>query len=818
MRRRPSESSISKIPALGFTLAILFSLALAGDAAAQTLAQKKASARAQSERAAKLRTALEGRPQDERTLAEHQRVISTFRRVYLITPHAVEAPASLVAIAELYQEMGRRFDPKFFQSAIDAYQFLLHEYPTHRFRDDALFTIGQVQRQELNQLDAAELTFQEFLRRFPGSSKAEQARQALAEIAAAREEERKESSRKALAEQREQQQKMPRVTNIRHWNAENSTRVVVDLEDVVQFQAHRIANPDRIYFDLHTARLSPTLAGKTLEVQSGFLNSIRVAQNQAGVVRVVFEVANIKDYSAFLLPNPHRLVVDIYGEQPEAPRTQRAAAKAPEKVEPEPVKAEKAASPAAEPSAKSVAAAEKQPEAAPPTPPQPTRNGQHSLTRALGLKAGRIVIDAGHGGHDTGTVGPTGLMEKDLSLDLAVRLGKMIQEQLPGTEVIYTREDDAFVPLESRTALANQVKADLFLSIHANASRDRQARGIETYYLSFSTSDEAMEVAARENALSQSSIHELQDIIKKIARNEKVEESREIRHESIDVLFGGVPRAHETAAAATDERVKEPTLAAKWLDHVERELCEHRVRLPGEEQTHLGKLRERDREAFRHGVRVARVREPGAVFEHPDPRRGEKSHLRAELTGLLAAVVELARELAVEEHHRFAAVAAVFGAAEAENVDTELPGDLFRFRAEAGNGIGEPSPIHVQRESEFAALLADRPELVERVHGAHLRRLRETHRARLRVVDVGAFPHPLFDAVRIDLAVLAGNLKHLHSVREELGGTALVGFDVRNLVTQDAVIRLPHGGERQSVGCGAVEYEKDLAVRLEGVA
>jgi N-acetylmuramoyl-L-alanine amidase len=122
-------------------------------------------------------------------------------------------------------------------------------------------------------------------------------------------------------------------------------------------------------------------------------------------------------------------------------------------------------------------------------------------------------------------------MEKDLCLDVALRLGRMIQEKLPGTEIIYTREDDTFVPLEQRTAIANQAKADLFISVHANSSRDQRARGIETFYLSFAATEDALEVAARENALSQSSIHELQDLLKKIARNEKIDESRELARE-----------------------------------------------------------------------------------------------------------------------------------------------------------------------------------------------------------------------------------------------------------------------------------------------
>ncbi|MEO8727491.1 MAG: N-acetylmuramoyl-L-alanine amidase, partial [Acidobacteriaceae bacterium] len=131
-----------------------------------------------------------------------------------------------------------------------------------------------------------------------------------------------------------------------------------------------------------------------------------------------------------------------------------------------------------------------------------------------------------HGGYDTGTIGPNGLLEKDLVLDVALRLGKLLERRL-GAEVVYTRDDDTFVPLETRTAIANKEQADLFISVHANASRDPSARGIETYYLNFTSSSDALEVAARENAVSEKSIHELQDLVKKIALKDKIEESRE---------------------------------------------------------------------------------------------------------------------------------------------------------------------------------------------------------------------------------------------------------------------------------------------------
>jgi N-acetylmuramoyl-L-alanine amidase len=170
---------------------------------------------------------------------------------------------------------------------------------------------------------------------------------------------------------------------------------------------------------------------------------------------------------------------------------------------------------------------------------RPTASGGRSLTRALGLKIGKIVIDAGHGGHDTGTIGPNGLLEKDVVLDVAKRLGRLLESRL-GSEVIYTRQDDTFIPLETRTAIANRERADLFISIHANSSHDADARGVETYYLNFTSSPEALEVAARENAVSEKSIHELQDLVKKIALKDKIDESREFAGDVQESLYGGL--------------------------------------------------------------------------------------------------------------------------------------------------------------------------------------------------------------------------------------------------------------------------------------
>jgi N-acetylmuramoyl-L-alanine amidase len=231
---------------------------------------------------------------------------------------------------------------------------------------------------------------------------------------------------------------------------------------------------------------------------------------------------------------------------------------------------------------------------------RPTASGDRSLIRALGLKIGRIVIDPGHGGHDTGTIGPNGLEEKDLVLEVGRRLGKILETQL-GAEVVYTRKDDTFIPLETRTAIANQQRADLFISIHANSSQDPSARGVETYYLNFTSSPEALEVAARENAVSEKSIYELQDLVKKIALKEKIEESREFAGDVQESLHSGLAAK---SPAIRDRGVKKapfivliganmPSILAE-ISFVSNPTDEHRLE--------TGEYRQRIAESLYHGI------------------------------------------------------------------------------------------------------------------------------------------------------------------------------------------------------------------------
>jgi N-acetylmuramoyl-L-alanine amidase len=175
----------------------------------------------------------------------------------------------------------------------------------------------------------------------------------------------------------------------------------------------------------------------------------------------------------------------------------------------------------------------------PPAAPIANRAGSFSLARQLGLSARRIVIDAGHGGHDPGTIGRNGLQEKELVLDVALRLSRLVKSEL-GAEVIMTRDTDVFIPLEERTAIANSKGADLFLSVHANSSRSPKARGIETYFLNFAADPHAEEVAARENSISAATMKDLQGLVKAITLNSKIDESRDFASSVHESLVGNL--------------------------------------------------------------------------------------------------------------------------------------------------------------------------------------------------------------------------------------------------------------------------------------
>src|SRR5215469_3714313 len=369
-------------------LAACVACVVVSSAEARTVKQKKQAARTQFETAERLREALDGRPESQRTRRDYLKVLEAYRKVYYTAPTSNKADAAALAVAELLDEQGRVFnDPKNYKDAIGQLVFLRREYPGSKYRVEALFTIAEIFRDDLNDTVQAKTTFEDYLKHYPNSSLAPQAKQALAEMADA---ERTASAKKrsarlrtparsastktkaawasitptptpapeAQAEEKAAPEKsskpvrdrdavtadqgapadvatdqssaqsaqdislnpaphrIARLTSVRHWSTPDYTRVAIDLEQEVQYQVGRVPHPDRIFFDLVGTRIAPDLVGKSFEVEAGFLHRIRVAQYKATTARVVLDVDDVAEYSAFLLPNPYRLIIDIHGKLP----------------------------------------------------------------------------------------------------------------------------------------------------------------------------------------------------------------------------------------------------------------------------------------------------------------------------------------------------------------------------------------------------------------------------------------------------------------------------------------------------------------------
>jgi N-acetylmuramoyl-L-alanine amidase len=290
------------------------------------------------------------------------------------------------------------------------------------------------------------------------------------------------------------------IANIRYHTHPNFTRIVLDIGKLREYTPGLIQEQGKIYVDILQARLNPILMDKTFPISTDYLKQISVSQKTVSTVRVAADVdlARVGAYRVYHLFDPFRVVIDISPKMGPAP--------------PAPVPGlEKEAVP---------------PKNAVAKPPDPSASG-YTMIRSLGLGVRTIVLDPGHGGTDPGCLGKGGGREKDVVLDVAQSLKKMLVEK-GGFDVILTRETDIFVPLEDRTVIANQKRADLFISIHANATRNRKRTGIEAFYLNFSPDPAVNEIAARENATSAKNISEMKNIIQAIVRNSKIQESKEL--------------------------------------------------------------------------------------------------------------------------------------------------------------------------------------------------------------------------------------------------------------------------------------------------
>jgi N-acetylmuramoyl-L-alanine amidase len=462
--------------------------------------------------AGQAKAALENSKQKQKYRHNWINVIDRYKRVVIKNPNSKYARNSLLIIGDLYLGLYKhsRLSADLDES-LDYYRRLTKLFPDDPFAGQAQLNVGEIYYSHKKDKDRAYVEFLKVEIHHPQSPQVAEARKWLAKISGSspRKNDPKPAAPVAASAG------IAQVNGIRHWSTATYTRVVIDVDQRTSFTDHllrpdpKLKKPMRLYLDLDRARITPDMK-EVLPIANQLLRQVRVAQYDATTVRVVLDIGDIETYRIFVLPHPFRIVVDVTG-QSSAQAVAQAESKNGGKT---------GSTPHQLTDLKATADKRKKT----PRGPVKTPADTSSLARQLGLGIKKIVIDPGHGGKDHGATGKTGLKEKDLTLRMAKELAQKIEANL-GIECILTRDKDVFMPLEERTALANTAGADLFISIHANAHKDTRIYGIETYILNLATDEEAMKVAARENATSTKNMSDLELILNELMLNAKITES-----------------------------------------------------------------------------------------------------------------------------------------------------------------------------------------------------------------------------------------------------------------------------------------------------
>lgn len=423
-------------------------------------------------------------------------IARAFYSIYLNNPDSSKAPNSLFLSGRMYEEIGNRFESREdLEKSVDRSRLFIRAYPDNSLADDAQIRIARI----IEGWDKKQsyLEYEKVIEDFPSGDMKIAAKNKVQELSPFK----PSTEERARARVNEKSKALVKINKIQHWSTDNYSRVVIHLDKEMPYQSYLLKadqssrKPPRLYVDI-----TGTTVDKNLQVppiEDGLLEEIKFGRNTMDRVRVVLYIKSFVNYRVFSLNEPFRIVIDIEGEKLESDDYL---------VKNKDVKDLKL----------------------PESPPQIDDKDISTLRGALGLKVKTVVIDPGHGGHDSGAVGPTGLKEKDVNLNIAKALKSIIEENgsdVGISKVLLTREDDRFIPLEERTAIAKKYNADIFISIHCNASKNNNAYGIETYILSFTKDPESLIVAARENATTQRGLSDLRDIIKKYLLSSKIEES-----------------------------------------------------------------------------------------------------------------------------------------------------------------------------------------------------------------------------------------------------------------------------------------------------
>ncbi|MEK6591065.1 MAG: N-acetylmuramoyl-L-alanine amidase [Nitrospinota bacterium] len=403
--------------------------------------------------------------------------ILKFKYTYKKYPQSPVADKSLFTAARLYSELSDisldkpvpdKAQESDIEKSIILFKKVIHEYPSSTLADDAEYMIGEIYFRT-NNLPLAYSSYNTVIKNYPEGDMTKSAKIKLSELLKVFQPIDKQPPQSPLTKEELKgvvplSNNLVTVKGIRHWSNPEYTRIVVDMEDKVDYKGHRVANPDRLFIDIYKSKVSPEI-NEPISINNGLLKGLRAGQNQSDTVRVVLDLDSIGSYSIIHLQNPFRIVIDVDGLLTEKDNKGNRE------------------------SSKQIGGKINLPE-------QNTDKKNGSPYAHNTMK--KIVIDPGHGGKDSGAIGKGGLMEKTVVLDIAKRLREIIKRK-SNYEVILTRESDIFLALEDRTTIANMENAELFISIHANASRKRYIKGIETYFQGIPRTEEERETAAREN-------------------------------------------------------------------------------------------------------------------------------------------------------------------------------------------------------------------------------------------------------------------------------------------------------------------------------
>ena len=431
------------------------------------------------------------------------RCIQAYEKYYQKYPEGRQADEALYATARLYKGLyGYSRKSSDLNESISRFRKVVKNFSKSRFADDAQYQLGEIYRGYRQDLDRAYVEYFKVVMNFPQGDMKPRAEKRLSELEAKMGKGKAPPDLPGLPDTGTAfKGGLARVTDIRHWSAQDYTRIVIDVNEQVQYSSHllrrdpSLGKPPRLYIDLQNSTLDSSFAG-AIPIGDGLLRKVRAGQYKPKVVRVVLDIESIEDHKIFSLDDPFRIVIDVTGE-----------------------------------SRKGL--------------PLPGKDKAPSLTLAqqLGLGVQKVVIDPGHGGKDPGAVGHSGVKEKDVVLDIALKLQEKIRSKLH-LDAILTRRSDTFLPLEERTALANTQKADLFVSIHTNANKNRRVYGISTYILNVATDAEAARLAAFENSVSAKRISDLEKILNDLILNSKINESSRLAEAVQQGLIKSLPKRY----------------------------------------------------------------------------------------------------------------------------------------------------------------------------------------------------------------------------------------------------------------------------------